>query len=286
MQSKKQNNKIFAVVPTYNRPILLRKNLDCLLKQTLKLKSVVIVDNGSSQETFNFLLNSGYLENNKIIYKRLEINKGASFAFSYGMKFSLNQGADMIWAMDDDAFAKNNALEILVKEYKKNPGHIYWSNCNKQIKSNITEVDFFMFVGFLIDRQTIKKVGFPDASFFMYHDDTDYSIRIRNLNKKIFRVQNSIINHNDWTSRNIEEIKVLNIFCYKIKLYCGDKVRLYYIARNEFFLSVPVYKKIKFLLKAFIRAFLYLILSPKHFPAYFKGIIHGALLNRRGKLIE
>jgi len=285
MQLNHQNSKIFAVVPTYNRPNLLCKNIDCLLKQTRKIHSIVIVDNGSSQETFNYLFNSGYLKNKKIVYKRLDINQGASFAFAYGMEFSLKHGADMIWAMDDDAFAKDDALEILENEYKKNPGHVYWSNCNNQIKSKILEVDIFMFVGFLIDRETIKQVGYPDASFFMYHDDTDYSIRIRKLNKKIFRVQDSIINHKDWTSRNTQEIKVLNILWYKVKLYCGDKSRLYYICRNEFFLSVSPYKKVKIFLKFFARAFLYLIFSPKHLSAYFKGFMHGALLKRRGKSV-
>ena len=47
--------KIFAVVVTYNRLALLKKVIDLLKRQTRQLDSIVIVNNGSTDGTKEWL---------------------------------------------------------------------------------------------------------------------------------------------------------------------------------------------------------------------------------------
>ena len=47
--------KIIAVVVTYNRLELLKRNLDCLKRQETPLAAIVVVDNGATDGTHEWL---------------------------------------------------------------------------------------------------------------------------------------------------------------------------------------------------------------------------------------
>jgi GT2 family glycosyltransferase len=56
------------------------------------------------------------------------------------------------------------------------------------------EIDVGSFVGFLVSRETIEKVGFPKREFFIYFDDVEYSLRIRRVGR-ILTVPDSKVVH-------------------------------------------------------------------------------------------
>ena len=49
-----------AVIVTYNRKELLSQNIEMLLKQTMTVDSIIIVDNCSSDGTYEYLKNCGW----------------------------------------------------------------------------------------------------------------------------------------------------------------------------------------------------------------------------------
>ena len=51
---------ITAVIVTYNRKELLGQNIEMLLKQTISFDSIIIVDNCSTDGTFEYLKNHGW----------------------------------------------------------------------------------------------------------------------------------------------------------------------------------------------------------------------------------
>ncbi|MFR7619800.1 MAG: glycosyltransferase [Blautia sp.] len=57
-----------AVIVTYNRKELLSQNIEMLLKQTMTVDSIIIVDNCSSDGTYEYL-------------KKLRMDNGAIFIF-------------------------------------------------------------------------------------------------------------------------------------------------------------------------------------------------------------
>ena len=54
---------IVAIVVTYNRKKLLKECLESLLDQTIKLDRIIVIDNNSSDNTFEYLEENGMLKN-------------------------------------------------------------------------------------------------------------------------------------------------------------------------------------------------------------------------------
>lgn len=131
-----KRNKIAAVVVTYNRKELLIKCMNALLKQSLALDALFIVDNKSTDGTPELLLanklinnlpssdpdvekiqSSEFLtiNNDKILiyYTRKKENDGGAGGFNFGMKQAIHLDYDWIWVMDDDTIAEEDALENL-----------------------------------------------------------------------------------------------------------------------------------------------------------------------------
>lgn len=88
---------ISVVIPAYNAKDKIRATLDSILAQTLKPKEVVIVDDGSSDGTFEFLQNLPYelsLHQQKNAGPSAARNNGVSIATSQWIAFC---DADDLW---------------------------------------------------------------------------------------------------------------------------------------------------------------------------------------------
>ena len=219
--------KIAAVVVTYNRKGLLKECLDALLNQTRPLDSIILIDNASTDGTPEFLKEKGYLDNPKLDYVRLPENTGGAGGFHEGVKRGYEKGYDWLWLMDDDAEPKKDALEKLNKYFKiedvsalaclkigKNGqilqphrGYFDFENIfkgivspfdEKKIKEDFIEIDHASFVGILVNKKAIQKVGYPKKEFFIHYDDVEYCIRLRQAGK-ILLVPDSVIVHKEAT---------------------------------------------------------------------------------------
>ena len=227
MKEENKKEKIAAVVVTYNRKELLKECLDALLNQTYSLDSIILIDNASADSTPEFLEEQGYLKNPKIDYVRLPENIGGAGGFHEGVKRGYEKNYDWLWLMDDDAEPKKDALEKLSKYFDKDNlsalassviltnGVISHShrgsidlNCifpmpqkplePKFYRRNYIEIDMASFVGVLVNRKAIQKIGYPKKEFFIYCDDVEYCIRLRQVGK-ILLVPDSVIVHKEAT---------------------------------------------------------------------------------------
>lgn len=190
--------KIAAVVVTYNRKELLKECLNALLNQTRKLDSIIIMNNASTDGTEE-MLKKEYLDNPIFDYVNLGENLGGAGGFHYGMKRAYEKGFDWIWVMDDDANPYKNALEELMK-YKSQDrvlnSLVKGVNSNelsfglRDYKNNRTY--FFIdelgsakkiyggnpFNCTLIPREVISKIGLPIKELFIWGDEREYYRRI------------------------------------------------------------------------------------------------------------
>lgn len=271
------NSKIAAVIVTYNRKEKLLKNLKCVLNQNRKLNKIYIIDNNSTDGTKEYI--NKILNNENIKYIKLNKNIGGSGGFYEGIKNAYNDGFDFIWGMDDDAFPDVNALMELEKVSQKLGKLVcLCSNCDNDNKfySDYKAVNTWMFVGFYISHEVIKKVGFPRNDFFIYHDDSEYAYRIINNGFKIFKVKKSIIDHGNFNSR---EIYSKNVFNKEVSLPKMSDWKFYYFTRNailmykfndknkykELFINCP---------KIFIKL---MIVDKKQINIFLKAFLHGIL---------
>lgn len=277
--------KVCSITVTYNRKNMLRKNILKILEQTIYLNKIYIIDNASSDGTYEYI--EDLISNNKNIeYIRLDKNLGGSEGFYQGIMHACNDGMEYLWGMDDDAFPEKDALEELVNVYKKmNKECCLWSNCNNDnFSDEYKEVNNWMFVGFFMPISIVNIVGMPRNDFFIYHDDSEYSYRIIKNGYKIYKVKNSKIEHGDMEDRPMYSKTILN---KQVTFPKMPDWKLYYYSRNRI-LKYPFNDFNKY--KAII------IQSPKEMiklsfmdrnqaKVFIKGYWHG-IMGIKGKVVS
>jgi rhamnopyranosyl-N-acetylglucosaminyl-diphospho-decaprenol beta-1,3/1,4-galactofuranosyltransferase len=250
---------ITAIVVTYNRKRLLLESLASLKSQSLPLMRIIVIDNASTDKTKESLSESGWLDSEFVTYSRLNKNTGGAGGFSYGLAMAISQGADWIWMMDDDAMPHIDALAGLMK-VANDPRTIYGSTPvfgdilswrvtaiasdgkKYHLESAIdmpdeTEVDFLPFLGILIHRQLVEKIGLPDPGFFIAADDVEYTVRAKKIGAKLIQVGKSRIKH---PPASKYQIHVLGhtIYCLRLPPW-----KRYYDTRNRLLLARKHYGK-------------------------------------------
>lgn len=214
-------NSYIPIVVTYNRKEKLNKALNRLLNQTIEPEKIIVIDNHSNDGTKQLVLNNYKTEISKkyIEYYYLNENIGGSGGFYKGVKIAQNYNVDYIALADDDAFYENDYFEKIFDIANKYPdikafqGFAFDKKTNKyniqgkkiinwntlQTKeisnSNQNEIaDIATFVGFTFKKELLNEVGLPVSNFFIWNDDTEYSLRI-NPYTKILQVKNAIVEH-------------------------------------------------------------------------------------------
>jgi len=268
--------KIAAVVVTYNRKELLKECLDALLAQTRPVDSIILMDNASTDGTPEFLEKMGYLSNPVIDYVRLPENTGGAGGFHYGIKRGYEKGFDWLWLMDDDAEPMEDSLELLLiggqaindenigalasvvidnngnicNTCRGNFGFNRWNLIQTPLPpesykmNNKIKIEFASFVGILISRNVIQRIGFPDAKFFIYHDDVEYCYRINQVSS-LYLINKSFILHKITKNKDYD---IKNILYFNFKRTSLKKFILQNIGiRNVIYLNIKYKRNINIL---------------------------------------
>ena len=284
---------IAAVVVTYNRKNLLIECLEALLSGSRLPDKIILIDNGSTDETPSLLQEKGYLKNPLIDYIRLPENTGGAGGFYEGVKQGYESGYDWLWLMDDDAEPKEDALEKLSEHLSEpnvsalanlkidlegkilsthlgflNPNHkfdfeseIFNQVDNTKINHfKITEIAFTSFVGVLVSRKAIEQIGFPKKELFIHFDDIEYCLRLMSAGR-ILAVTDSIMLHKEAASQRAIPKRFLWKTLYRPAY---DKLWLsYYGTRNLVWLRKVNRNWIEFytkLIKNYFRSILAILL--------------------------
>lgn len=94
--------KISVIIPTYNRAHLIKNSIDSVLNQTIKVDEIIVIDDGSSDNTKEFL------DNYPTITYHYQKNSGVSGARNAGIKLAKN---DWICFLDSDDIWHENKIE-------------------------------------------------------------------------------------------------------------------------------------------------------------------------------
>lgn len=260
---------IAAVIVTYNRKELLGKNIDMLLCQTKVFDHIFIIDNCSSDGTYEYLKERGFLDTERFIYIKTKSNIGGAGGFYTGVKAAYEAGADWIVLMDDDGKAKNeqtfqilfDAADKFYKEGRGNRklfvnslvqqgellsfkiGNIYTvADAVKASQNGILEGVAHPFNGTLISRELVSEIGYPNKDFFIKGDEVDFKQRALDVGAYVVTVVESRYIH---PMPKTQERKVLGI---SVPFFVEAPWKEYYAARNFTYMykKKGLYKAIAF----------------------------------------
>lgn len=209
-------NDIAAVVITYNRCELLRKNIECLLNQKGATCDIYIIDNASTDSTREMV--SSFTDE-RVHYFNTGSNLGGAGGFEWGIRQAVEDGYSMIWAMDDDSLPNETALDEMLKASQSlndNWGAlssaVYWTDgsvckANRQKKTlfrfvsdeelkkdALIRAKMVSFVSMLVKADVVREVGLPYGEYFIWTDDYEYTGRI-SKHHDIYVVPRSIVIH-------------------------------------------------------------------------------------------
>ncbi len=211
-----------SVIVTYNRKEKLVEAIKSLLNQKITPIRIIVIDNHSTDGTKEKLIEDKILTNPKIIYVRMSKNYGGSGGFYYGIKEAMKfNDFEFLSLSDDDAIYNSNFFELISKYQKRNPnvkafcGTVEYEDGTIQTdhRRKITngkwihqeeipqneyrqnfKLDLFSFVGCIVSRNLINKIGLPEKDYFIYFDDTEYSLRVRKYTD-IINISDAVIIH-------------------------------------------------------------------------------------------
>ncbi|PUA81942.1 glycosyltransferase [Nocardioides currus] len=265
---------VAVVIVTLNRAELLTRMLDGLAAQTRRPDAIIVVDNASTDHTREVLDARTDLP---LHVTTTERNVGGAGGFHIGMRAAYDGGWDRIWLVDDDVVPDPDCLAVMMGTDEAClmvvrddlEGHLVEKAALRFDLTNPlairpktasvdstyatradlperVEVENVAFEGFMVRREVVTTVGFPDPEFFIFYDDVDFAIRARRAGFHI------------WALRDARLVRQLD-FNQQHDL-AGWKG--FYMFRNLFVVHFRYGENVLVRLKPFLIALVVVLLSP------------------------
>lgn len=203
-----------AVVVSFNRLEYLKKCLSALENQTRPLDEIIVIENGSTDGSAEYIQEH---HPNATVY-RTGKNLGGAGGFAWGVEIAIAHGHDGAWLMDDDAEPELDALAPLIKSFESmsprpvflaslvtagrgnfNPRNppVVSRDAHKQVKANEQggiAIDAATFVGVMVNLEEAAKTHLPFSDFFIWIDDSEYTHRLSRSGMAM-TIKESQVNH-------------------------------------------------------------------------------------------
>lgn len=243
-----------VIIPTYNRAEKLKVAIDSVLRQTYSKLELIIVDDGSTDDTEKLVKN---YTDNRIIYHYQENSGLPSVGRNKGISKS---SGDWICFLDSDDFWLENKLETVLTYIKKQPEVSVWSHSEYLIDQNnniIKELfhfpkskktDYFevlLFDGNFLSPSaiTIKKQVLQSTNGFdtshLYFSVEDYELWLRLSRFAVFGFIREtlgyyLVDGNGISSQTLKHMSCLkNVYMKNIPLLDLDEQKKEILLRNK-----------------------------------------------------
>jgi dTDP-4-dehydrorhamnose reductase len=203
--------KISALVLTYNRKEILARCLKALLAQVEPPDEVVVLDNGSTDGTCEYLQEAGLLDDVRVVLFRFPENKGPAGGVDALFRLGKERASDWVWFLDDDIIADGDTLKELKSAFSQNFSRPEEVGYLKSVElgadrspNNLPELDLRTVPGqspkwadrlesglvrtrwstlnsILIPQSTLNSVGDMCTDFYFAGEDIDYTFRVTDV---------------------------------------------------------------------------------------------------------
>jgi len=221
-------SRVAIGIVTYNRLELLRECLAAVKQQTVPADQVIVVDNGSTDGTHEWLSNVA-----DITVVRQD-NLGAAGGFSRVMREGYTGGHDWILCIDDDVMLCPNTLQELVSSPVARPEEVGFLACRVVSRAGQTymtplpadpfplwydtigsggyvRVADANFAGFMVSRTAIQRRGLPIKEFFLWEDDREFSERIARVMPCYLVINSVVVHHQGRDGRDFRGKRLLQV---------------------------------------------------------------------------
>lgn len=209
--------RVAATLLTRDRRDLLRQAVAAVLAQDHPVDEVIVVDNASSDGTREMLAE----EFPDVTVIALPENQGATGGFYEAIAAGLRTGADWLWLLDDDSFARPAALAELLEALRRLDGspppavltsRVEWKDGEphpmnlpvvrpddgrrlaEALRHGLLPIRAASWVSLFLSREAVERAGMPLRQFFYQADDIEYTARIlRDANG--YYVPRSVVEH-------------------------------------------------------------------------------------------
>lgn len=214
-----------VVIPNWNGKELLKVSLPSIQKQSLKNFEVIIVDNGSTDGSVE------YIKKNFPDFKVIQLEKNIGFSPAVNIGIKVAKG-DYVILINNDTKVEREALFYLVKAAKDHPGvgmvaakmiqfynpklldsagdyievvgHADNIGRDQPIESFNNPGFIFLVTGGggLFKRQMLDKIGLLNDDYFAYFEDVDLSLRAQLAGYKAWFEPKAVIYHRHKATSN------------------------------------------------------------------------------------
>jgi len=219
--------KVGIVVLNFN-------GLDCLSECLLSLEklqydnfTVIVVDNASVDGSFE----RAQKMFPSFFYLSQKENRGFAGGMNAGIEKALAEGADYVWLLNNDAEAEENSLSLLVRASEEDSSigaisPLIREKQSKQIWFAKGKIDFLRMrvihvepneqdwkkmsfpsefltgCALLIKREAFEKIGKLDERFFLYYEDADFCLRLKEAGFKRLVATRAVVLHAERSNQN------------------------------------------------------------------------------------
>ena len=248
---------IASIVVTYNRKVLLLRCIRAIAEQSLIPQTLYIIDNNSTDGTYNALVEFGIINGNGVYrnitieYIKLPKNGGGSLGFYEGLKRAHEtNNYDAFWVMDDDGMPERNCLKELISNIDvsnylsplvvdiDNHEDMAFRDCSLTdfVKSQSNDGQTIKnaanpFNGILYSKKYLDVVGYPNPDLFIWGDEINYDLRGRMHNMPPVTVCKAIHYH----PRNRAQHSQPFFFKKKKVIFVDNKWKMYCRCCNAVF---------------------------------------------------
>lgn len=191
--------KIFIIVLNYNGKDTLKRCLDSVFCSNYPDFEVVVVDNNSTDGSFELAKNFF----SKFHFIKNENNLGFSGGNNIGIRFALEKMADCVFLLNNDAVLEKDTLSKLIEQSQKEDGAIIspliydkegniwfaggkikWLSMkaihsSEQPQKDPYQTEYISGCAMLVRKEVFKKIGLLSEDFFLYYEDADFCVRAR-----------------------------------------------------------------------------------------------------------
>jgi glycosyltransferase involved in cell wall biosynthesis len=230
--------KVSVIIPTYNRSSLVKEAVKSVLAQTFKDFEVIVIDDGSTDDTRNVIEGIG---DGRVKYFHKQ-NGGVSSARNLGLS---KANSVYVAFLDSDDLWPENFLEVMLRELQKNPdysaaycartllypdGRKVESHNAKYCESGWITRDLFRKTFIQTSTICLRRIALQKFSFdksLRNAEDSDAWLKLSTEIQflfvpdiqVVFRADHRVTPRRDSSSINCNRIRVLERFYYRLGGY-------------------------------------------------------------------